>query len=85
MIVSINVDDSRLSSGLDQLVGSGVWGHYMTALYQTGRQAGALKAFSRLTNLLGEEMGIEPGADLTELEERILLHAPEKVWKVTRP
>ena len=61
------------------------WAHYMTALYQTGRQAEALRAFSRLKSTLGEELGIEPNAELAAIEERILLQDPSLARPVTTP
>lgn len=59
------------------------WAHYMTALYQTGRQTEALRAFTRLKTVLGEELGIEPSTALTVLEERILLQNPSLARPVT--
>lgn len=53
-----------------------LWGHLMTALYRSGRQAEALRTFTRLKQVLGDELGIEPSIDLADLEERILLHDP---------
>lgn len=50
--------------------------HLMLALYRSGRHGEALRAFQGYRRLLGETMGIEPGADLRDLEERILLHDP---------
>lgn len=52
------------------------WGHLMLALYRSGRQADALDAFKRANTILGEELGIEPGPDLQDLEEKILLQDP---------
>lgn len=51
-------------------------GLQMLALYRSGRQAEALRAFSRLRDLLAEELGVSPSADLVELEERILMQDP---------
>lgn len=53
-----------------------VWGSLMLALYRDGRQADALRAFQVARRRLGEELGIEPSADLIELEDRILRQDP---------
>lgn len=53
-----------------------LWGQLMLALYRSGRQAEALRTFTRLKEVLGKELGIEPSPDLVDLEERILLHDP---------
>jgi ABC-type transport system substrate-binding protein/DNA-binding SARP family transcriptional activator/streptogramin lyase len=49
----------------------------MTALYRSGRQAEALAAFRRARGHLVDELGIEPGPHLRELELAILRHDPE--------
>ena len=48
----------------------------MLALYRTGRQADALEAYRRARATLVEELGIEPGAELQELERAILRQDP---------
>lgn len=48
----------------------------MLALYRSGRQAEALRAFSVARRALIDELGIEPGAGLRELERRILEQDP---------
>lgn len=46
----------------------------MTAQYWAGRQADALATYRTLRRRLGEELGLEPGPALRELESRILRH-----------
>jgi YVTN family beta-propeller protein len=48
----------------------------MLALYRSGRQADALDAYRRTRRALDEQLGIEPGPDLRELERRILNQDP---------
>jgi DNA-binding SARP family transcriptional activator/CRP-like cAMP-binding protein len=52
-----------------------LWGHLMLALYRGGRQTEALRAFNRMRDAL-MEIGVEPSKELSDLEERILLHDP---------
>ncbi len=44
----------------------------MLALYRSGRQSEALRAYQELRRHLGEELGIEPGTELRALEQQIL-------------
>ncbi|CAN5870495.1 hypothetical protein BH23ACT4_BH23ACT4_11820 [soil metagenome] len=53
-----------------------LWGFLMLSLYRAGRQADALRAYREVRSILGEELGIEPSAELQELEDRILAHDP---------
>src|SRR3954447_18776800 len=48
----------------------------MLALYRSGRQADALEAYSHAREVLVEQLGIEPGAELHDLHEAILAHDP---------
>ena len=50
--------------------------HLMTALYRSGRQAEALEAFGAVHGRLRDELGLEPGPELRELQRRILMHDP---------
>ena len=45
----------------------------MLALYRSGRQADALRAFSALARRLDDELGAQPSAEVRQLEEDILL------------
>jgi basic membrane lipoprotein Med (substrate-binding protein (PBP1-ABC) superfamily)/DNA-binding SARP family transcriptional activator len=49
----------------------------MLALYRSGRQADALRAFQATREVLGEELGIVPSPRLRRLEEQILLQDPD--------
>lgn len=50
----------------------GLWALLMQALHQVGRQADALAAFQRARTHLVEELGVEPGQALQDLERQIL-------------
>ena len=49
-------------------------GQLMLALYRGGRQAEALDAYQTARRVLDEELGLEPGPPLRELEQAILRH-----------
>jgi DNA-binding SARP family transcriptional activator/ABC-type transport system substrate-binding protein len=51
-------------------------GQLMLALYRSGRQAEALRVYSDTRRKLVEELGIQPGQALKELEQRILRQDP---------
>jgi DNA-binding SARP family transcriptional activator len=48
----------------------------MLALYRSGRQAEALEVFAAGRRLLADELGLEPGEALKELQKAILAHDP---------
>jgi DNA-binding SARP family transcriptional activator len=50
--------------------------HLMLALYRAGRQAEALEAYQATRRVLVDELGIDPGARLQELERAILNQDP---------
>src|SRR5262249_44735224 len=52
----------------------------MLALYRSGRQADALRAYRDARTVLVEELGIEPAAALRTLEEKILAQDPSLDW-----
>lgn len=56
----------------DQPLDEQICAHLMTALYRCGRQADALAAYARLRRALDDELGIDPGHPLRDLELAIL-------------
>jgi predicted ATPase/DNA-binding SARP family transcriptional activator len=54
----------------------GLRGRLMLALYRSNRQAEALQVYQDARRALTEELGIEPGRDLRELQRRILDQDP---------
>jgi predicted ATPase/DNA-binding SARP family transcriptional activator len=61
----------------------------MTALYRTGRQGEALQAYATARRLLADELGLDPGTALQQLERQILTHDEALRWvppaQVVRP
>jgi DNA-binding SARP family transcriptional activator len=56
------------------------WGQLVLALHRSGRQVEALRTFQRLRANLSEEHGVEPSAELAELERAIVLDRPDLQW-----
>lgn len=65
--------DTELIGEIDTLVAANplrerLRGQLMTALYRSGRQADALAVYRQTSELLRDELGLEPGRALKELE-----------------
>jgi predicted ATPase/DNA-binding SARP family transcriptional activator len=58
-----------------------LWELLMLALYRSGRQADALRAYQEARRRLGEELGIEPTPALRRLEGEILFHDPSLAFE----
>ena len=53
-----------------------LWELLILALYRSGRQAEALRAYIEIRDRLADELGIDPGPALRELQARILAQDP---------
>lgn len=81
---------SELIPELERLVGTHpleerLWGQLMLALYRAGRQAEALDAYQRVRRLLSGDLGLEPGQQLTRLQQRILDQDPTLLLAARAP
>ncbi|TFV77354.1 transcriptional regulator, partial [Blastococcus sp. CT_GayMR20] len=60
------------------------WRLLVLALYRAHRQADALTALRRARTTLADELGVDPGPALRELEERVLAQSPDLVVPTQR-
>ncbi len=78
--LALGLDDSLIAD-LERLVSEQPFREHlralqMLALYRAGRQADALRAFQSARSYLGDELGLEPGRELQQLEAAILRQDP---------
>ena len=53
-----------------------MWGQLIIALYRCGRQGDALRAYQRARSVLADELGVDPGPALRQLERAVLNQDP---------
>jgi DNA-binding SARP family transcriptional activator len=56
----------------DHPLREGLWGLLMRALSGAGRQAEALETYARAREVIADELGVDPGADLQQIYQDIL-------------
>ncbi len=57
-----------------------LWALWAVALTRSGRQADALDVLARIRTILDEELGLEPSAELRELQTAVLRQDPALEW-----
>jgi DNA-binding SARP family transcriptional activator/tetratricopeptide (TPR) repeat protein len=81
---TLDLDDGRHAEAIAELarlvkefpLQERLWALLMLALYRADRQAEALQAYANARALLVEELGVEPGAGLARMHQRILAGDP---------
>ena len=57
-----------------------LWALWAVALTRSGRQADALEVLARVRTVLDEELGLEPSAELRDLQTAVLRQDPGLEW-----
>jgi SARP family transcriptional regulator, regulator of embCAB operon len=62
-----------------------LWAQLMLGQYRCGRQVEALATFRETRRVLHDELGLEPGVRLRELEQAVLRQDPGLAWRPPAP
>lgn len=62
-----------------------MWALHALALTRSGRQADALEVLRRVREVLDEELGLEPSAELRDLQTAVLRQDPDLEWSSPAP
>jgi predicted ATPase/DNA-binding SARP family transcriptional activator len=81
----MRVIDELASECADHPLRESLWALLIEAHYRSGNQDEALRSLKRLRADLIDELGASPGPTIVELEQRILIHAPELTTTTTAP
>lgn len=78
-------DDATVAAELETLTAAHplrerLWALRALALVRSGRQAEALDTLRRVREVLGDELGLDPGVELQQLQERILRQDGALAW-----
>ena len=57
---------------VDHPIREGMWALLMRALYSSGRQAEALEAYAQAREVIADELGVDPSAELRQLHAQML-------------
>ncbi len=81
-------DHATVAAELEPLTGlhplrERLWALRALALVRSGRQGDSLEALRTVREVLSDELGLDPGVELQDLQERILRQDPALAW--TRP
>ncbi len=79
-------DHATVAAELEQLtvlhpLRERLWALRALALVRSGRQAEALEVLRTVRDVLADELGLDPGVELQDLQERILRQDPTLAWQ----
>ncbi len=78
-------DHAQVAAGLERLttlhpLRERLWALHALALVRSGRQGEALDVLRQVRDVLADELGLDPGVELQDLQARILRQDPDLAW-----